>query len=243
MWLLKKFWHADILNKIYILIILFVVVVATITVITRYRNVGKEKQTEKLENDVVQELIEDKNVEEDAINVTNTDINQVKESKEEVKQENKTNQSKSEEKNTNKIARTTNKTDNIMPQSTQKTQDEIKDNVKEKTKENSVEDNNSNDNQGIQQEQKEEVLKEEYKENKSMINTMKNFIQNNPSEDMITYGFEIVVDSSIVETTSQFTYTEQRMTNFLKHRCGTIRIYARDYYFNGNLVMTECYII
>lgn len=38
MWLWKKFWNTDIIGKIYILIILFIVVVATITVITRYKN-------------------------------------------------------------------------------------------------------------------------------------------------------------------------------------------------------------
>ena len=76
-----------------------------------------------------------------------------------------------------------------------------------------------------------------------MNNTMKNFIQNNPSDDMINYGYEVVVDSSIVGLTNQFTYTEQRMRNFLKHRFGTIKIYAMDYYYNGNLVMTECFIL
>lgn len=38
MWLWKKFWNTDIIGKIYILIILFIIVVATITVVTRYRN-------------------------------------------------------------------------------------------------------------------------------------------------------------------------------------------------------------
>lgn len=38
MWLWNKFWNTDIIGKIYILIILFIVVVATLTVITRYTN-------------------------------------------------------------------------------------------------------------------------------------------------------------------------------------------------------------
>ena len=76
-----------------------------------------------------------------------------------------------------------------------------------------------------------------------MINKMKNYIMNNPSETMQTYGFEVIVDSSITELTSQFTYTEQRLRDKLTHRFGTIRIYAMDYYYNGNLVMTECFIL
>ena len=57
-----------------------------------------------------------------------------------------------------------------------------------------------------------------------MINKMKDYILNNPSEDMKQYGFEVVVDSSIVELTNQFTYTEQRMRDQLTRRFGTIRI-------------------
>lgn len=38
MWLGKKFWNTDIIGKIYILLILFIVVVATLTIITRYKN-------------------------------------------------------------------------------------------------------------------------------------------------------------------------------------------------------------
>ena len=72
---------------------------------------------------------------------------------------------------------------------------------------------------------------------------MKNYIMNNPSDDMKAYGFEVVVDSSIVELTNQFTYTEQRMRDQLKWRFGTIKIYARDYYYNGEFVITQCFIL
>ena len=110
---------------------------------------------------------------------------------------------------------------------------------------------NTKDEQNLNIEIKEEVVEEhiesipneEYKVNNEMINKMKNYILNNPSEDMKQYGFEVVVDSSIVELTNQFTYTEQRMRDQLTWRFGTIRIYALDYYCNGNLVMTECFIL
>ena len=84
---------------------------------------------------------------------------------------------------------------------------------------------------------------EEYKQNDAMINTIKSIINSNKSEDMIEYGYEIVVDSSIVNATSQFTYTQQRVIDKIKWKFGTIRIYARDYYSNGQYICTQCYII
>lgn len=97
---------------------------------------------------------------------------------------------------------------------------------------------------------KQEVVKEqpvtigeEYKTNDAMINTIRNVINSNQSEDMRLYGYNIVVDSSIVDITSQFTYTEQRVIDKIKYKFGTIRIYARDYYNNGQYICTQCYII
>lgn len=62
-------------------------------------------------------------------------------------------------------------------------------------------------------------------------------------EDMKTYGYEIVVDSTIPELTNEFTFTQQRVINKITWKCGIIRIYARDYYFNGNHISTQCFII
>ena len=87
------------------------------------------------------------------------------------------------------------------------------------------------------------TLGEEYKTNDTMINTIKNVINSNQSEDMKLYGYNIVIDSSIVDVTSQFTYTEQRVIDKIKYKFGTIRIYARDYYNNGKYISTQCYII
>lgn len=87
------------------------------------------------------------------------------------------------------------------------------------------------------------ILGEEYKTNEKMINTIKNIINSNQSEDMKLYGYNIVVDSSIVETTSQFTYTDQRVIDKIKYKFGTIKIYVRDYYSNGQFICTQCYII
>ena len=111
-----------------------------------------------------------------------------------------------------------------------------------KTKEESI--------QTIPESPKQEVIKEqpviigeEYKTNDAMINTIKNVINSNQSEDMKLYGYNVVVDSSIIDITSQFTYTEQRVIDKIKYKFGTIRIYARDYYNNGEYICTQCYII
>ena len=87
------------------------------------------------------------------------------------------------------------------------------------------------------------MIGEEYKKYDAMINTIKNVINSKQSEDMKLYGYNIVVDSSIVDITSQFTYTEQRVIDKIKYKFGTIRVYARDYYNNGQYICTQCYII
>lgn len=84
---------------------------------------------------------------------------------------------------------------------------------------------------------------EKYVRNDEMINKIRGVIQNNESDFMKQYGYNIVVDSSIKAQTNQFTYTENRVKSYITYKFGTIRIYAEDYYVNGNLIMTECYIL
>lgn len=84
---------------------------------------------------------------------------------------------------------------------------------------------------------------EKYVRNDAMISKIKSVIQNNESDFMKQYGYNIIVDSSIKEQTNQFTYTENRVKSYITYKFGTIRIYAEDYYKNGNLIMTECYIL
>ena len=84
---------------------------------------------------------------------------------------------------------------------------------------------------------------EKYVKNDAMISKIKSVIQNNESDFMKQYGYNIIVDSSIKEQTNQFTYTENRVKSYITYKFGTIRIYAEDYYKNGNLIMTECYIL
>ena len=115
---------------------------------------------------------------------------------------------------------------------------------KEVKKENKVIQKDETKQQQTSNTKKEEnVKKEEYKRNNQMIEKMKNIIQKNETEDMKKYGYEIVVDSSIKEMTNQFTYTEDRVKQKITWKFGTIKIYAEDYYCNGQYIMTECYII
>ncbi len=82
-----------------------------------------------------------------------------------------------------------------------------------------------------------------YKYNSSIVEKIKQDIKNNESEYMKKYGYNIVVDESIVTQTNQFTYTGNRVKDKILYKFGTIKIYARDYYLNGNYMYTECYII
>ena len=88
-----------------------------------------------------------------------------------------------------------------------------------------------------------QVPVEEYKRNDTMINKIKQVIQNNATDNMKNFGYNIVVDSSIKNQTNQFTFTENRVINAIRSKFGTIKIYAEDFYKNGQLVMTECYIL
>ena len=84
---------------------------------------------------------------------------------------------------------------------------------------------------------------EKYVRNDSMISRIKQVIENNATDDMKNFGYNIVVDSSIKNKTNQFTFAESRVINAIRLKFGTIRIYAEDYYYNEQLIMTECYIL
>lgn len=88
----------------------------------------------------------------------------------------------------------------------------------------------------------ETMNEEKYIRNDKIISKIKSVINSNPSEYMKTYGYNIVVDNSIKEHCNQFTFTENRIKSYITYCFGTIRIYAEDYYKNGQLIMTECYI-
>lgn len=93
------------------------------------------------------------------------------------------------------------------------------------------------------QEEVKPVKKEEFKPNMQMSNQMVEIIKSNPSQFMIDYGYNVVIDKSIIELTNQFTFTKQRVIDKISQKAGTIRVYAQDYYVDGKLVWTECYLI
>lgn len=82
-----------------------------------------------------------------------------------------------------------------------------------------------------------------YVRNTTMENTMKEYMENNPSEYMQQYGFTIEPDSKIVNETNQFSYTEYRMSAKIKHKFGTIKIYAQDVFLDGVYQFTECFLL
>ena len=100
------------------------------------------------------------------------------------------------------------------------------------------------------QETKQETVKKDtpkniksYVRNTTMENTMKEYMENNPSEYMQQYGFTIEPDSKIVNETNQFSYTEYRMSAKIKHKFGTIKIYAQDGFLDGVYQFTECFLL
>ena len=100
------------------------------------------------------------------------------------------------------------------------------------------------------QETKQETVKKDtpkniksYVRNTTMENTMKEYMENNPSEYMQQYGFTIEPDSKIVNETNQFSYTEYRMSAKIKQKFGTIKIYAQDVFLDGVYQFTECFLL
>ena len=79
--------------------------------------------------------------------------------------------------------------------------------------------------------------------NNGMINKLKQTIQENATSKMKEQGYNIVVDSNITKSCHGFTYSLFNINNALINRSGTIRIYADDYYYNGEFVETRCYIL
>lgn len=229
--------------------------------------IAKNKTVQEVAQNISQEDVEENlieqmdNLEDKAIQTEDNQESQV--NKVDTKTENTTNQStdvsqivesnKSETIDTkpqdnNQISESNNQVSN------NENREETKENAQENTEDEEV-------NEKVEEESKEEVkqkateekkqedveppkeIGEKYIQNDEMINKIKQVIENNVTEDMSMYGYEIVVDSSIKELTNQFTFTETRVKNALRFKFGTIRIYAEDYYKDGQYIMTECYII
>ena len=221
-------------------IVIFIVTVLVLGVVAMYSCVVNSKRIEQektksiaVETEEIQQE-ENNNTDSNTINDTNNENEQIiqKEQKQEIAiKENKSNTAikttKNKEENTKQEKSTT--------QRTQVASDSKNDN-KAKTE------NVYNESKKEKNEKVEVTNEEKRVRNDKMIETMRNVIKNNETEDMKNFGYEIVVDSSITSRTNYFTYTEKRLTSKLLYRFGTIRIYAEDLYVNGGYAHTECFI-
>lgn len=129
--------------------------------------------------------------------------------------------------------------------------------VKEKTSNNKVKQKNQENpkvtestiqDPGIsnKKEEKQEEKKAErivtFKRNDTYIQKIENYLTIHESEDMKKYGYTIQKDEKIVNQTTGFTYSDINMSGYT-NKAGTIRIYARDYFLNGNYVETQCFVL
>lgn len=267
MWLWKKFWNTDIVGKTYILIILFIMIVATITVITRYKNADTNQVVNEQKNEVIQEVdVSEQNIiSDDSIIVAEIEENIKNEIIEETPKDTTKNNVETQEKQKTTI--NTAKTDNKSTEQTkskEETKETVdkeqinndtaqiinkKDEVKQEEQQTQVqekEDSNQEQQETNKQEDKPEIeekedttsqeIVREVKRNDTYIQKMKNYITTNDKS-----SYSIVVDESIVNNTYGFTYSEFNMSGYLG--CYSIyRIYAQDYYVNGEYVETRCYI-
>lgn len=230
MGLLKKFWNTDIIGKIYILIILFIVVVATITVITRYRNKDIQTNNEKTSNN----LVEQESTLEDIETTNEIDKEEIVQ---ETKEKTSDNLNNNESKNVKKETKEDTKVTAILGNSNDKV------NKKEKTEEQKTV-TGQVEQEKIPEKKQEEPSKQEIKQepvrtvkrNGDYIQKIKDYIETN---DTSTYS--IKEDASIVNTSSGFTYSEFNLSSYIGNY-STYRIYAQDYYVNGEYVETRCYI-
>lgn len=93
------------------------------------------------------------------------------------------------------------------------------------------------------EETKDTTQKDTYVYNAEMAQRIVDIINSNPSQYMQQYGFTVSIDSSITSLTNQFTFFENRVIEKIASKAGNIRVYAQDYYCNGEYLFTECYII
>lgn len=204
--------------------------------------VGLEKQDEEIEtvsNEVKEEIQTQNETIQTTEQITKEYTKQIEQEKAIKKEVNKTTKQTTATNNSN------NKTENpSQPVITEQPKVDVPsvDNSKNNTNENS----NSVTNQSTPsvQEKNTETKKEEtFKYNDAMAQKMIAVIKANESDYMKQYGYTVTIDESITNLTNQFTFTENRIKNSIVYKFGQIRVYARDYYVNGEYRWTECYIL
>ena len=177
--------------------------------------VGLTEEDSTVENDKKEKKEED---------VTINDQKEI--TSQETKQENK-NEQKKEEK--------------PIQESTKPSMQVQENNNQKKDKETVVKNNTNVETKQDKQEIKKDVFT--YAENTDMIGRMKKIIEDNETDDMKEFGYTIKTESSIVNSTNYFSFTEKRVKDKIKYKFGLIQIYARDYYKNGAYQYTQCFIL
>ncbi len=175
------------------------------------------------ENSSQLEVIEDPTVNQTEMSETNTTQEQIVKTQPTITTQQNTQEKKTQESSSSKPTPTTQATPNKQTNSQPQVNTDTSKQQKTQTQSQST--------------------KESFKENTAIINEIRNIINANPSTYMKQLGYNIIVDSSIVNKTTGFTYTQTRVKNAIANSFGTIRIYARDYYVGNELRWTEGFIL
>lgn len=199
-------------------------------------NPSEEEQSETIvqPNDTAQN-------ENNEINITKTQTKDEQVTSNNKKQESQTSNNNSN--NNNSTTKTTINTDNANKQQESKTDNNQPTNTQTNTQENNnqTQVKEETQQQPVQEVVPEPVKKVEYKRNNEYIQKIENYIRTHETDDMKKNGYSINVDESIVNYTNPFTFSDYNMKTCIDITYN-YHIYARDYYYNGKYVETQCFV-
>lgn len=260
----------DITKKILIGVIILEIIIITISAViiiskkffkTKESNLDiayeleKQESIKKDENVIIVELKEQQEDTQNSETLENNTKLENSNNPKEIKQEDvktEKNSTKSEKvnqqenKKANEITQSTSSNNNKEIPSSNPVVENKKETTTTNTPSNNANNNNNNSNDNSTQTKEEttpESKVESFKYNSEMTQKLLETIKANESDYMKQYGYEVVIDSSIVNSTNQFTFTEARVKNKVIYKFGTIKVYARDYYVGNEYKWTECFII
>ena len=222
-----------------IILILIIVFCSSISIINLVKKENNKDFEENINNIEVAKAENNTYANEENINANEIEKNSTEstnETKTEIKPETSTT-----EKNTSGSTQENKKNSNSITQESHTASSNPQTESKKEDNNTSSSTENNNPNNG--KENTEEQNAETFKVNYAIIERMKNIINSNQSANMQKFGYEIVVDSSIIGVASGFTFSEQRVINAVHLSFGPIKIYARDYYVGNELRWTECFIL
>lgn len=231
-------------------IICFIIVLLMLLILVVFGVIFKNKQV-FIDNNEIIPIYEPNTKENENTIVTNQEEQPKEEISQELSQEKNIPNDTKTKPTTKKRDTTNSKTVATNVQNNKSSSTEIKNpsnstNITNQTK---TEEKQNETNEKKQQKEEQTVIKDTpkniktYERNTKMEKTMKEYIEKNPSEYMIKYGFTVVADPTIINNTSEFTYTEKRVKGKITNKFGTIKIYAHDVLLDGVYQFTECFIL